>query len=179
MRGVIAFFSRLIAKFDLPKPALVDNDIERANDLVQIGDVILCKNKWSLGSLFIPGPWTHAALVVDYFDGDFWVLEATTKGVKLTSLDDLLMKKDSYKIKRSIVPVNKSILRGIYAGYIGRPYDFSFLIGNRSIYCSELIVEVFSNIRHNVEFTLTDQFVFGPVFLPSDFTNNNEWIEVQ
>ena len=96
-------------------------------------------------------PFTHAALV-EVVDGSVSVIEATGDGgVRRTSLPEFLERSADidgrpvaavFRLRPEVATESEiaaSVRRA--AGFIGQPYDYSFLPDNGCMYCSELVYE--------------------------------------
>lgn len=142
MRSVVAFFSWIIAKIQLPSRRVTSVQIDRANKTVKIGDIILTQQRYSFANLFIPGFYTHAALIVDKIDGDWIVIEATTHKSHTIKLEHMLLQKDAFAIYSPRRIPNEDRIKGAYVGFTNVKYDYWFNPRNRSLYCSELCVRI-------------------------------------
>lgn len=96
-------------------------------------------------------PFTHAA-VVEVTDGRVSVIEATGDGgVRRTTLPEFLGRSaeiDGHPVAavfrlRNYAATETEIAAAVQraAGFIGQPYDYSFLPDNGRMYCSELLYE--------------------------------------
>ena len=99
---------------------------------------------------------SHVGIVVE-IDGQIKVLEAVSKGVVITDLNDFLKRtnfEDIYvgRIKKNIDLKLISITE--LDKYIGKPYDTIFSIENNAYYCSELVYFLFRNTENKPIFEL-------------------------
>ena len=124
------------------------------------GDVLLRRYSHYVGSLLIPGYWSHAAV----YEGDNNVIHMLGKGI---TQEDILtfMRADDIGILRCrdkmlIQPaIDKA--KDFYVKKIG--YDYDFKCENENLYCSELIHEIFGK-SEKVKFkkyVLPDDLICG------------------
>jgi len=111
-------------------------------DQIQPGDIIYRRYKHYVGSMAVPGYWSHVAL---YVGEPYNVIHAVGGGV--SSADILtFMRTDSLALMRC---TDKSLIPGAieYAKKkleAQTPYDWDFRAENDALYCSELIWEGFN-----------------------------------
>jgi len=103
---------------------------------------------------------------------DKYVIEAISAGVSKTPLNIFLArsKNSKGKPKVAIARIDKKLENRIeyalkYAlTQIGKPYDYAYLMDNNSIYCSELIYNIFTNTGDKSEiFKLNPMTFKNPV----------------
>ncbi len=112
---------------------------------------------------------SHVGLVIES-DSGIYVLEAITKGVVFTRLNDFLNRStDSLQHPKVIAgrlkPTYQHLIPATisYAKkYINKPYDMVFSMNNDSYYCSELIYLCFKAANNN-----TDLFTLHPMTFKS------------
>jgi len=152
MRKMRYIFSKLIIKlfgdvqfFPAPMFCLFWGDthyqvkggeVREVLNMLEVGDILVCRFDRYVSSWFIPGFWTHVALYV----GDDKVVHAMTKGVVE---DDVLtfMRTDYVAVLR--LPVDdhlKDRSVELVREFIGKDYDFLFeTTDDERVYCSELV----------------------------------------
>ena len=113
------------------------NSYKQIQDLIDPGMVVLTRKEHELSNFFIPGYWTHAAMIAS----DEYIVEATSKGVHrstikefLTIVDDFVLLKPAFCTDQLMVRASKYAINAV-----GNPYNFSFRHGNNAFYCSELV----------------------------------------
>jgi len=107
---------------------------------LQPGDVVLRRYSHFLGSLTVPGYWSHCGVCVD----DINIIHAAGGGV---TCEDILTftRADGAAILRYDNPeANKKAIDYCNKQYeLQTPYDFNFNAKNDALYCSELIWEAY------------------------------------
>lgn len=164
--GVATFLgdTRLVA----PDPALRGAQLEAFAAKLRPGDVLLVRQEHFLSNAFLPGFWPHALLWLGPPEawgalsdgalakdaqvraalggaaaddhGPARVLEATSDGVVLSSLDHALAKDFVVVLRPRVAEseVAAALLRA--APHLGRPYDFDFDFGTDDrLVCTELV----------------------------------------
>jgi hypothetical protein len=177
MKSILAFFSKLIAKVYIKKTHLSHEQVSKILKLVQTGDVFLTRDKWSLGNLFIPGFWSHTAVVVDY-DKDLVpiVLEATTKNSRIESLIEFLYSHDFVAVYRTNLNKPMAIQR-TYRCFMGLPYDYEFSFGNKAQYCAEIVVRLFTAVNSSCKF-MTETTLGTEYYAPDTYLQTGDWTKV-
>lgn len=96
---------------------------------------------------------THVAIVVKD-NGELKVLEAVTKGVQMTTIEEFLNRNLINGKPKVVVGELKSEFRfatkqAIAYGktLVGLPYDHIYLIGDDTYYCSELLYEMYHKVN--------------------------------
>ena len=108
--------------------------------VLQPGDIVF--RRWShyLGSILVPGYWSHVGIYV----GDNSVIHAAGGGV---SNDDILtfMRSDSFCVMRCVTQslVNPALNYCHLQLEKQTPYDWDFHPNNDALYCSELVWNAF------------------------------------
>ena len=163
-----------IGKAHLPftHKAMTSADYRQIAAHAEPGRVLLSRVKGEVSNLFIPGYWTHAA-IIDH--GCQHVIEATYAGVVKTDLIDFVMGKDAVAMAyyKSLTPNNAgaAVLRA--QKYVGLEYDFFFEAGVKAFYCAELIYaayqldggrrDVFGEIVYTPDMIYEDMDTWGRV----------------
>ena len=106
------------------------------------GAVILTHKKYEFSTLFIPGYWTHSALVTS----TGYIVEATGSGVHINSLesffstvDDFIVLKPRFCCKDTMKKAGRRASQ-----LIGYPFSFDFRNTDEMFYCSGLICWVYT-----------------------------------
>lgn len=114
---------------------------------LQPGDLLFYSDAGGMGDAIkeSTGHYTHVALVVEVGD-TVWIIDATQRyGVSRRPF--LRQPESSIKpypdVYRLTVPFDTAAVIARATALIGKPYDDTFLPDNGTIYCSELIYEVF------------------------------------
>jgi len=110
-------------------------------DELQPGDIIFRRYKHYIGSILVPGYWSHVGL---YIGEPYYIIHAAGGGV---IKEDILtfMRTDSLALMRCmdgtlIKPAIEYTKEKLDAQ---TPYDYDFMPENDALYCSELIWECF------------------------------------
>jgi hypothetical protein len=137
---------------------------KKAYILLKPGDIILTKDKWKLTNWLIPGEFSHACLCVGK-EGDckseFEIVEMTHKGFTKSEFYDVFREATRLVILRctdwgAIYTIN---VIDKCKSFEGVPYDISFTLGVKALYCSELIYE--SDFDHILDVSLEDLMGLG------------------
>lgn len=113
---------------------------------------------------------------------DKYVIEAISEGVCKTPLDNFLARNKDIngKPKVAIARLDKKFTYRISSALkyaltqIGKPYDYAYLMDNKSIYCSELIYNIFVKTGDKTEI-----FKLKPMTFKNSDTNKfvDTWIQ--
>ncbi len=144
------------------------------------GMVVLTHRNYECSSLFIPGYWTHAAMVLS----PGLIIDATRKGVRknpldtfFSSVDDFIvlkpgfcrfdvMKKASYKVLKQV----------------GFPFSYDFRNSGNAFYCSGLICSAYAQtlLEKNtcVIPNFFRDFMDGNIIKPEDFYKRKDLWQV-
>lgn len=148
---------------------IVQEDYVEMKKFIKVGDVISSKTRGEFSNMFVPGFFGHVAI----YDGDGYVIEATTHGVVKTHLAWFLFGKDYVTVVRPnfMTEEQKWLAVDYCKRQIGKPYDYSFNTSNiDSFYCSELIYSAFRFVLGESPFKLMKTLGQETV-APSDFYN--------
>ncbi|WP_421920284.1 YiiX/YebB-like N1pC/P60 family cysteine hydrolase [Marinifilum sp.] len=90
---------------------------------------------------------SHVGIVDIDSRGNIYVLEAISKGVCLTRLNDFLKRSNQIAVGRLKANFQIRVQEALDYGYslLNLPYDDIYVIGDSTYYCSELIYEMFIN----------------------------------
>lgn len=147
-------------------------DVFSIQNALKPGAVLLTYIRGELSNLFIPGDFTHAAMVCS----NKFVIEATGDGVRKKDLITFMTSKDRVVLLYPRFCDEQQMKRAsMNAGeLIGLPYDFLFTEGNKAFYCSELITFCYEKIVPGV-FTRRERFGVSTV-VPNDFAKaHDKW----
>jgi len=146
-----------------------EDDFGMIKAMAKPGMVIVTRTSGEASNLFIPGFWTHAAIVYGANgseDGEIRVVQATRAGVVATGLPSFLFSKDYVMLLDPIfADAQQKIAAANWAfDQIGKPYDWDFLPPEltetgittpKSFYCSKLVwASYLQACGPNVPFTL-------------------------
>ena len=153
--------------------------IEPYIEYLQPGTVILTHRKYEFSTLFIPGYWTHSAVVA--LPG--WIVEATGKGVCLNSMeaffstiDDFIVLKPSFCLEEIMKITGEKALQ-----LVGYPFSFDFRNTNGMFYCSGLICWIYLQTLMDREESINipsilQNFLHGNIIKPIDiYTQKDSW----
>jgi hypothetical protein len=145
---------------------------------LQPGMVILTHRNYECSSLFIPGYWTHAAMVVNSEQ----IIDATRKGVCIHSVESFLSSVDDFIVLKPNFCSQKLMeyAGSLVSNLVGYPFSFDFQNSNKTFYCSGLVCYVYiSSIikKKSVAIpNLLQNYLDGFIIKPEDFyTHNDLW----
>jgi hypothetical protein len=131
-------------------------DMRSILDTLVPGDVLLRVYNHYIGSIFVPGYWSHAAIYV----GDNSVIHMLGHGI---CKEDILtfMRCDGIAILRCTKPelIGPAIAKAEEYLSKGTDYDYGFIRGDTNLYCSELIYQIFNQ---------PEEVKFDKYILPDD-----------
>lgn len=166
---------KFIGLFGLPPRKITGVTYYQQRDNIEVGTVLLTKTYYELSNLINPTELKHGGI----FIGDFWgiptVLEATTKGVKVTNLVSFLYDKDELVICKP-----KFLREGFYhiaqksaRQYFNLPYDYLFNKDAKAFYCFELIGKVFNDAYPELRFKCREIVKGKRIFDHNSFLDND------
>lgn len=134
------------------------------------GAVLLTYIRGEMSNLFIPGEFTHAAIL----HSNKYVIEATSEGVQKKDIISFMTSKDRVVLLYPRFSDAEQMKKAAdYASQlISLPYDFLFSDGNEAFYCSELVTFCYEKIVPGV-FTRRKRFGVSTV-IPNDFAQAEE-----
>lgn len=140
--GDIRIYSGGIILFGNSSYLLKGKEQRQVLDILKPGDIVFRHYAHYLGTIFIPGFWSHVGIYIGYGS----VVHAVGGGV---TYDDILtfMRTDNISVCRCS---NETLIDGAiqYAKTAVNdhiPYDFDFNSKNNALYCSELVHNAFNN----------------------------------
>ncbi len=146
---------------------------------LQPGMVILTHKRYEFSTLFIPGYWTHSALVTS----PGYIIEATGKGVRMNTLetffstvDDFVVLKPRFCCRDIMNNAGKQA-----STLVGLPYSFDFRNSDEMFYCTGLICWVYTQTLTKRDHPPDIPFVFqnfleGNIVRPMDlFAHQDAW----
>lgn len=131
----------------------------KVRDIIEPGTVLLTTTYGEFSNLLNPLDIKHAAIYIGRDSkGICYVTEAVGSGVILTDLVSFLLTKDVViGVKPKFLAVkDKGLLFEEAKKFIGIPYDFSFKIGNKALYCFENVIAVFKALRPELDYKRND-----------------------
>jgi len=153
---------------------------KRAYKLLKVGDIIVCKDKWKLTTWLIPGEFSHAALCIAKGDDgelEFEIAEMTHNGFTKSTFYDIFRESTRLVILRckdwDENYINKVVNK--CKSFNDTPYDNSFVLGVKALYCSELIYE--SDFQGRLKVSLEDLMGLGRPYISPIGIYNAENVE--
>lgn len=145
-------------RFSLYYTPFRGNQYNKAYELIQKGDFIVCKDDKKLSTMIIGGDWSHAALFLGKKEegADYECAEMTHMNYTKSDFFDLCKESSRLAIYRCNDFDENYIGKVVEEckKYEGVPYDIGFVLGIRALYCSELIFQ--SDFEHRAKFNLDD-----------------------
>lgn len=139
-------------------------DQRRVLSILEPGDIVFRRYSHYLGSLVVPGYWSHCGIYI----GENNIIHAAGGGV---TLDDILtfMRADSIAVLRCTdVGLTLNAIDYSEEQYLNQvPYDYNFKAENDALYCSEMVWEAFDRPecpRIMEQFILPDDLLYVKEF---------------
>jgi hypothetical protein len=135
---------------------------------IKPGMVVLTRKEYELTNLFIPGYWTHTAMIVS----DNEIVEAVRQGVMRKQIDEFFTTVDDFLIleprfcDRSTMQNATKFAKNV----IGYPYNYFFMPHHNSYFCTELI---FNAYAHASGQEMNTEYKLRPVW---DFTGDESYL---
>ena len=153
---------------------------KRAYKLLRVGDIIVCKDKWKLTTWLIPGEFSHTCLCVDKEnDGEleFEIAEMTHNGFTKSTFYDIFRESTRLVILRCKDWDDNYISKVIdkCKSFNNVPYDTSFVLGVKALYCSEMIYE--ADFQGRLKVSLEDLMGLGRPYISPIGIYNAENVE--
>lgn len=147
--------------------AIRRHEVDSLEEELSLGDVVLSYTKGELTNFLIKGDYKHCGI----YAGANKIIEATSKGVVLTVLDDFCASKDKVAVCRPLFCDEKQIIKAVrYArDRRGSSYDYYFEPNEHAFYCAELIAKAYDYATDG-QSPFTRRDVWGvETVLPIDF----------
>lgn len=162
----------VLGKLEIPfsKRKLSGADYDTLRMFMRTGDVLLSLSRGKSSNAFIPGFWSHAALITGYSR----VIEATGDGVECSHIYDFCQNKDFVALLRPNFLTDSEAKEAAFHAIRmrGKPYDYLFSNGVDAFYCSELVTWAYEQVKnHQSPFSKRQIKLIGETVLPSDFWN--------
>lgn len=172
--NAVSAFSRGLSKvyFPFSRKLITAEQFRDIELLCQPGDVLLTRTRGEVSNVFIPGFWSHVALVKDKHS----VIEAITSGVQQTDLAEFCFRRDYIQL---LQPQFNKATRGLSAVFaesaVGKEYDYRFQGDTEAFYCSELVFWSYAEAcrRTDDKFPLKYRRRFGyDTYTPQDVSKD-------
>jgi uncharacterized protein YycO len=156
-----------------------DLNTEQLRKLLHPGMILLSRKEYEISNFFIDGYWTHTAMILE----EDKVVEATSKGVVITSLNHFFLRTDDFVLMKPRfcgAKEMKEASRGA-TEMIGMPYSFDFNNSDKDVYCSELVLKMYArscgwNRQNHMEPDEFKHLCEGKIVPPSSlYRNRNAW----
>jgi len=148
---------------------------DRVSHLFRPGMVLLTRKEHQLSNYFIPGYWTHSAMILPHGQ----IIEATGKGVGVKTICDFFRSIDDFMLLRPRFCNEERMLHASHhaSSLIGYPYSFDFKGSGNAYYCAQLVITAYArSCGWNREETFPPagfrQFQEGKIIRPIDFAND-------
>jgi hypothetical protein len=156
-------------------------EIQTIKSHLQPGVVILTHKKYEFSSMFIPGYWTHSAIVS--ISGA--VVEATGKGVRMNTIESFFSTIDDFIILQPCFCSRDTMKKAgeQASALVGYPFSYDFRNTGTKFYCSGLVCSVYTQALTgredavNIPFVLK-MFLLGNIVKPTDLCSNPDAWEV-
>ncbi|MCX6283077.1 MAG: YiiX/YebB-like N1pC/P60 family cysteine hydrolase, partial [Bacteroidetes bacterium] len=153
--------------------------IDLFRDHLEPGMVILTHKKYEFSTVFIPGYWTHSALVVS----PDLIVEATGKGVRMNTMESFFSTIDDFIVLRPGFCCQDTMKKAVEQArmLIGYPFSFDFRNTNEMFYCSGLICWVYLQTLIDKETSpnipaVLKNFRNGNIIRPMDlYIHHDDW----
>lgn len=127
---------KFLQKLHPPEPETTIAVVSSVYLELEPGDILLSREAWHFTNLFIPGFWSHAAIVSAHSDG---VIEAVAPQVRVVNFADWAIRKHNWCVIRPNAAGGRFAAENAQ-GFIGREYDYLFdHQSDKAFFCSELV----------------------------------------
>ena len=175
---VSRFINRINWRFGRSFCCTYEN-IDPVRDHLHAGAVILTHKKYEFSTLFIPGYWTHSAVVAS--PGS--IVEATGKGVCMKTLESFFSNVDDFIVLKPRFCCQDVMKKaGEQAStLVGSPFSFDFRNSDKMFYCSGLICWIYTQTLIGIKDSSDIPFVFrnflnGNIIKPMDlYVHQDAW----
>ena len=164
MIKTVQFVCRINAPYSIKK--MTEAACEDIMSKSKVGDVLLVRTEGELSTVLQPEYWTHAALVLT----DRLVVEATTKGVRLTDIMYVIARVDDAALYRPDYARDPSAVQPEALKVVNMKYDYEFKKDNSKYYCFELVAYLLQFIVTKTPVS-EKKTLLGKKWLASSFTN--------
>jgi uncharacterized protein YycO len=147
---------------------------------LQPGMIILTHRNYECSSIFIPGYWTHVAIV----SASGNIIDATRKGVCISSIESFFSTIDDFIILKPSFCCQEMMTNAgsLASNLIGYPFCFNFLNSNKTFYCSGLVCWVYTQIVQLANPEIKPypiiSYLNGNIIKPEDFIRYNSFWKV-
>ncbi|MDR1657124.1 MAG: hypothetical protein LBT47_06155 [Deltaproteobacteria bacterium] len=141
------FLSGCAVKAIVKEPQPVELNLEQVRAVIESGDWLVTRETTIPGNFFgtlTNMPFSHAAV---YDAENDQVIESERHGVHQSTLEDFLARASRIWVLKPVwaTPETRPLVVALARSLVGRPYDFTGLIGlnlDDRYYCSELVISV-------------------------------------
>lgn len=121
--------------------------LEEIMGKIKPGMIILTHKEYELTNYFIPGYWTHTAMIVSGEE----IVEAVRQGVTKKSMEDFFSTVDDFLVLEPRFCDTTIMMKAteFAQNVIGYSYNFLFMPREKSFFCTELIVNAYTYASGN------------------------------
>ena len=168
-------------RFTTYYPKFSGRQYRNAYHLLSLGDILLCSDNRKLTTKLIGGELTHAALCVGKGDLVMWeTLDMTHEDCRRGQFFDICKESDRVVILRCTdwdsAYISKVITKAQDFYDWGIQYDYSFKLGVKALYCSELVYE--ADVERRLKVKLDDVAGLGIPYISPTGLYNAENVKV-
>ena len=177
---VSRFINRVNWRFGRPF-CCTGEDTKMVKNHLHPGMVILTHKKYEFSTMFIPGYWTHSALVV----APGRIIEATGHGVCMNTMGSFFSTIDDFVVLRPRFCCQETMKKAGEQAVtlVGSPFSFDFRNTGEMFYCSGLVCWVYAQTLINRE-NLQDiplilkNFIAGNIIKPMDLYLHQDALQI-
>lgn len=116
--------------------------LEDMKTKIKPGMVVLTHKEYELTNLFIPGYWTHSAMIISHEE----IIEAVSRGVMKKRLDEFFQTVDDFLVLEPSFCDQSTMKKATdFANKVtGYSYNYFFMPRDRSFFCTELIFNAYA-----------------------------------
>jgi len=168
-------------RFTTYYPSFNGRQFSNSHSLLRAGDIILCADNNKLTTKLIGGELTHSALCIGEGNLVLWeTLDMTHEDCRRARFFDICKESDRVVILRCRDWDSKYISKVITKAQDfydwGIKYDYSFQLGVKALYCSELIYE--SDVEKRLQVSLEDLAGLGRKYISPTGIYNAKNVDV-